>query len=79
MGPAYVRACLPACLLGALRHQPSRLYLAPNLAFGPVSPLFLVLVFAGRSIQYTLSSMLFNVLPTILEISECRGPYPRHV
>lgn len=26
---------------------------------------------AGRSIQYTLSSMLFNVLPTILEISEC--------
>lgn len=24
----------------------------------------------GRSIQYTLSSMLFNVLPTILEISE---------
>lgn len=24
----------------------------------------------GRSIQYTLSSMLFNVLPTILEIGE---------
>lgn len=39
----------------------------------------LFLVFSGRSIQYTLSSMLFNVLPTILEISEYRSPYPRDI
>lgn len=38
--------------------------------FAPAAPISPSL-FSGRSIQYTLSSMLFNVLPTILEISEC--------
>lgn len=34
---------------------------------------FAPLIVPGRSIQYTLSAMLFNVLPTIVEISECGG------
>lgn len=42
----------------------------PPLAPTLVSGLSFSLEGPGRSIQYTLSSMLFNVLPTILEIGE---------